>query len=787
MHQPRSGWRRWLITLMGISALAAILFLISLLPVRLFNDPVSTVLVDRNGVLLGARVAEDGQWRFPSGPVPDKLKKATLAFEDRYFYFHPGFNPVSLVRAMAANIRERRIVRGGSTLTMQTIRLSRKGKSRTVKEKFLEMSRALWLELHAGKDEILELYLSHAPYGGNVVGAETASWRYFGTTADNLSWGEAATLAVLPNSPSLIHPGRNRQLLMQKRNRLLQRMLSIGWIDSTTWQTAVMENLPDEPFRMPRLAPHLLNRMEKEQGSPIRSTIDAGLQEKAQQIVNRHHRNLAYNQIHNIAVLIIEVSSGNALVYIGNTEATAGVTHGNEVDLVRSPRSTGSVLKPILYAAMLDDGKILPQSLVPDIPVNLSGFAPQNFNGQYEGAVPADHALSRSLNVPAVEMLRDYGTERFLLLLRNLGIRNLNRTADHYGLSLILGGAEASLEDMTNVYAGLSRELNRFASDGRYDAHDIRPMNLLAAHKAQKEKGREEAEWLSAASVWFAYRAMNEVGRPDEEAGWKSFASSGRIAWKTGTSFGYRDGWAIGTSPRFAVGVWVGNADGEGRPGLTGIATAAPVMFALFGLLPSPWFTKPVEELVSAAVCHESGYLAGPLCTDADTVEIPFTGTRSPACPYHRTVHLSHDGRYRVNGNCCSPDSMIHPSWFVLPPVQEWYYVRHHPGYRLLPPFRFDCTPEQAGSMGLVYPRNDTRIFIPVELGGNAGRVIFEAVHRDPKGIIHWHLDGKYLATTRHIHQVELFPSTGNHTLVLVDQMGEELVRNFTVEGKERR
>jgi penicillin-binding protein 1C len=771
-----------------ILALTTVLFLVSLLPVRLFDDPVSTVLVDRNGVLLAARVAADGQWRFPQGPVPEKLKKATLAFEDRYFYFHPGVNPVSLIRALAANIRERRIVRGGSTLTMQTIRLSRKG-SRTVKEKLLEIAHALWLERHAGKNEILALYLSHAPYGGNVVGAETASWRYFGTTADNLSWGEAATLAVLPNSPSLIHPGRNRQMLRQKRNRLLGRMRSIGWIDSVTWQTAVQEKLPDEPFRMPRLAPHLLGRMANEApGNLIHSTIDAGLQEKAIHIVNRYHKNLEYNQIHNIAALIIEVNTGNVLVYIGNSEATAGEVHGNEVDLVRATRSTGSVLKPILYAAMLDDGKILPQSLVPDIPVNLSGFAPQNFNGQYEGAVPADHALSRSLNVPAVEMLREYGTERFLQLLRSMGIRTLNRTADHYGLSLILGGAEASLEDMTNLYAGLSRELNRFAKEGRYDEGDIRPVNLVAGQILQQGKGREEAEWLSAAAVWFAYRAMNEVGRPDEEAGWRAFASSGRIAWKTGTSFGYRDGWAIGTSPRYVVGVWAGNADGEGRPGLTGIATAAPVMFALFGILPSsPWFEKPAEELVPAAVCHESGYLAGPLCPDTDTIAIPVTGVRSPACPYHRTVHLSSDGRYRVNSNCCSVDSMIHPAWFILPPVQEWYYVRHHPEYRVLPPFRADCIPEQAGSMGLVYPRSDTRIFVPVELGGNQGRVIFEAVHRDPGGTIYWHLDGKYLATTRHIHQVELFPSPGKHILVLIDQRGEELIRSFTVEGKSRR
>jgi penicillin-binding protein 1C len=354
-------------------------------------------------------------------------------------------------------------------------------------------------------------------------------------------------------------------------------------------------------------------------------------------------------------------------------------------------------------------------------------------------------------------------------------------------LSLILGGAEASLEDLTNVYAGLSRELNRYAADGRYDARNLRPVQLVAGNQPKPGKGREEADLLSAAAVWFAYNAMNEVGRPDEEAGWKHFGSAGKIAWKTGTSFGYRDGWAIGTSARYAVGVWAGNADGEGRPGLTGIAASAPVLFELFGLLPaSPWFSEPTDELTPVSVCQESGFPAGPLCEHAEAVKVPVTCDHTPACPFHRTVHLSSDGRYRVNANCCSTDSMIHPNWFVLPPVQEWYYVKHHPEYRILPAYRPGCQPGSSGSLGLIYPRDDSRIFVPVELSGSAGRVVFEAVHRDPGAVIYWHLDGQYLATTRHIHQVELYPSEGPHTLLLVDNRGEELSRRFTVSGGRR-
>jgi penicillin-binding protein 1C len=753
----------------------------------LFHDPISTVIFDCKGELLGAKVSADGQWRFPGkAVVPEKIRKATIAFEDRYFYFHPGFNPVSLFRALVVNLKAGRIICGGSTISMQTIRLSRKGKPRTVIEKIVEVILATRLEMGRSKNEILSLYTENAPFGGNVIGIEAAAWRYYGTSCGNLSWAEAATLAVLPNSPALIHPGKNRPLLLEKRNKLLGRLYKLGWIDRTTLELSSLETIPEKPVAMPRRAPQLLDRLSGAQQGEYITTLDGRLQDLATEIIFRHHKILQYNKISNAAALIVEVKSGNILVYIGNVGNGSPDEHGSEVDIIRSPRSTGSILKPVLYAAMLDDGKILPNSLVADIPINLGGFAPRNFDGHYEGEVPAGQALSRSLNVPAVGMLRDYGIERFHTLLKNLGMTTLTGSADHYGLTLILGGAEGNLEEITSMYAAFSRVLNHFGRTGLYYSSDFRPLNLNYGREVPLEQGSKEQDRISASALWYTYNAMNEVNRPDDESGWKYFGSARKIAWKTGTSFGFRDGWAIGTSPEYVVGVWVGNADGEGRPGLTGISAAAPILFDLFGLLPvNSWFSAPLDELVPAVVCRESGYLAGPLCGNCDSLKIPVNAGHAPVCPFHRIIHLSGDGKFRVNSDCMSPDSMIHPSWFVLPPVEEWYYRKRHSDYRVLPPFRTGCEPDNTKSMDLIYPRENTGIFIPVELSGHSGRVVFEAVHRDPGALIYWHLDGKFITCTRDIHEVEAIPGPGRHTLTLIDGKGEELIRHFNIPGKE--
>jgi len=763
------------------------------LPSQLFQDPYSTVLESRDGQLLSASIARDGQWRFPEiQKVPDKFATAIITYEDKRFRYHPGVDLLSLARAMRQNVRQGHIVSGGSTLSMQVIRLSRKGRSRSVFEKLVEVVLATRLTLRYSKDEVLALYAAHAPFGGNVVGLEAACWRYFGRDAASLSWGEAALLAVLPNSPALIHPGRNRQQLLDKRNALLDKLAGNGVMDAFTCELAKAEPIPNEPLPLPRYARHMLTRMSLDGRAQtrLRSSLDLALQMRTEQLLQDHHRRLSANQIHNMAVLIADVKTGEVLAYVGNVENRTAY-HGDDVDVTAAPRSTGSILKPFLYAAMLDDGKILPKSLLPDIPTYINGFAPRNFSHDFDGAVPADKALIRSLNIPAVHLLREYRYERFHDLLKRLGMTTLTHPPDHYGLALILGGAEGTLWDITGMYASMARTLNQYSErpgHNRYDRSDIHGLRYEPADTTQEEAlpVLEETSELSAGAIFQTFEALKELYRPGEESGWRYFNSAKTIAWKTGTSFGFRDAWAIGVTPDYVVGVWAGNADGEGRPGLTGTDAAAPVLFDLFSQLHGQrWFSRPPMEMEKVTVCAQSGFRSTSACSETISQWVIHRGLESKACPYHHKIHLSPDRRYRVHSDCEAVADMVEVPWFVLPPVQEYYYRGKNLTYRPLPPFRGDCQVTSAGApMELIYPKANARIFVPRDLDGSVGSTIFHLAHRNPKATVYWHLDGTFMGSTRGNHQLALAPPEGWHKLTLVDDNGASLEYAFQILSK---
>jgi penicillin-binding protein 1C len=762
------------------------------LPKRLFSSPTSFVIDDDAGQLLGASIASDGQWRFPhNSEVPEKFKKCIIAFEDKRFEHHPGFDPLAFSRAIRQNIRLKRVTSGGSTITMQVIRLATHHK-RNIWNKTEEIFMAMRLELGYSKDEILALYASNAPFGSNVIGLDAASWRYFGRSPDKLSWGEMAALAVLPNSPSLVHPGKNRKILLKKRNLLIDKLQKQGVIDSTTAALARYEPVPEKPLPLPQLAPHLLQRFKtdhehnKHEATRVTTTIKTSLQLQVADILEKHHQVLKANDINNIAAVILDVETGATLAYVGNITHRDDPEMESDVDVVNAPRSPGSTLKPLLYASMLHDGFILPNSLLPDVPTQIAGYHPENFDLGYDGAVPASNALSRSLNVPAVKMLQQYKYERFYDKLKKMGITTLKQPADHYGLSLILGGGENTLWELTGAYADMARVLNHYnKSNGKYSASDYHPpvYTLSEPSKTSSEKNG----LLDAGSIFYTLQAMEEVMRPGEEMLWQQFSSTQRIAWKTGTSFGFRDGWAIGVTPKYVVGVWVGNADGEGRTGLTGINTAAPVLFDIFRLLPAvrEWFDVPTGELVKIKVCKESGYRASQYC---DTTEqlVPKAGLRSGACPWHRLVHLSMDARYQVTGNCVSPSEMINKCWFVLPPSMEYYYKIKNYHYHVLPLFKPGCEQAETNPMELIYPKDGAKVYVPLEADGKRGRLICNAAHRQPGAKMFWHLDDKYVGETTTFHQVDLNPSAGKHQLTLVDGGGNTLQIKFEVLDKNK-
>lgn len=772
-------------TALAIIILAiAVLFWLSL-PRDFLQEPHSTVLFDKDSTLLGARIADDGQWRFPpSEKVPVKFRKALLLFEDKHFYYHPGFNPVSLIRASWQNLQSRKIVSGGSTLTMQVIRLSRKGKPRNVFEKMIEMTLAVRLELQYSKSSILGLYASNAPFGGNTVGLDAAAWRYFGIPSDQLSWAEASMLAVLPNAPALIHPGRNRDLLKAKRDRLLRMLYEAGELDEMTYNLSLAESIPEEPVPLPRQAPHLLDRIQSQfPGKIVHSTIDHTLQNHISSIIVRQSKLLSLNGINNAAAIVIEVNSGNVLAYVGNVPGTG---HSNDVDMIIANRSPGSLLKPILYAAMLDDGLLLPNTLLPDIPTIISGYTPKNFTMTYAGAVPARQALEKSLNIPAVRMLQEYKYERFYNLLKEMGITTLSKPSGHYGLSLILGGAEVTLWEISGLYASMARVLKHYYPyERKYAENDIHPPVILP-RESIADPDFMNRPILSAGAIYLTYDALLEVNRPEQEAGWEYFTSSRKIAWKTGTSFGFRDGWAVGTTTEYVVGVWTGNADGEGRPGLTGTATAAPILFEIFSILPhTSWFEPPYDELEYTTVCRKSGHLPGMNCPETDSTQVLLKGMNTPPCPYHTLVHLDKSEKYRVNADCESVENIVTQSWFVLPPVMEWYYKSGDPAYRELPPFRSDCISTAKNDMvKFIYPENNSRIYIPNELDGTPGTVIFEVAHCNPGNALFWHIDQEYIGTTQYTHKLAVRPDHGRHVVRVIDEQGNEDGVVFWVESR---
>ncbi len=761
----------WAISIFAVLMIAYWLFL----PRPLFSTPLSYVLESSDGTLIGAKIATDGQWRFPSdGEIPEKYIQSLLTFEDKHFFYHQGVNPVSLVRALYTNLKSGRTVSGASTVTMQVAALSRGYKSANIFEKFTEMLMASRIELSYSKQEILDLYASNAPFGGNVVGLEAACWRYFGKDEQLLSWAEAATLAVLPNSPALIHPGRNREKLMKKRNRLLKQLYENKTLDSTDYVLALDEPLPPKPFDLPRLAPHLLETARLDSGKSgdsdhrIITTLDPALQSQLMELAAYKSRLLQETKINNMAILVASIPDGEILAYVGNAPGT-GAINSEDVDIIRAPRSTGSILKPFLYNWMMEQGELMPNELIPDVPTTLGGFRPENFHKSFDGAVPASGALVRSLNIPFALLLQRYGVERFLYQLQRLNMRHMNKSSGHYGLSLILGGAECSLWDYAQAYGEMC--LSALDHERNYQLH---------YRKGAKHSRKHIAHFQPGAS-WITINQLQELERPNKWGEWQRFGSSKKIAWKTGTSHGLRDAWAIGVTPGHLVAIWVGNASGEGRPGIIGVEAAAPLLFTVFDMLPAaPEWKKPTRHLKAAKVCGISGHLAKDICPST-MVDIPANAHMMTLCPHHHLIGLDSEGKRAYQD--CSDSPVQMKSWFVLPPVQEYYYKNKNADYQSLPVWTESCAEKihLDRIMQFIYPQRNTVITIPKTWRGETNKTVLKIAHKKPATRVFWFLDDDLIGVTSEFHELEMAPSPGTYRLSATDELGNTIEQKLEV------
>lgn len=747
--------RKWLKYGAIIVAGAILLLWLFCLPKDLFEGvPYSTVVTDKNGELLGARVADDGQWRFPMcDTLPEKFVTALIEFEDHRFYSHCGVSVPALARAMVQNVRNGRVVSGGSTITMQLVRLSRQ-KPRTLWQKGVEAFMATRLEMRYSKEEILNMYASHAPFGGNVVGIRAAMWRYLGDANAELSWAEAATLAVLQNAPSLIHLDKNREALLAKRNRLLARLHEKGEISDDEYALAVEEPLIGNPYPMPQYAPHLVEHYNQvAHGEQTTTYIDIALQQRVETLAARWSRELRLQNIQDLAIVVEEVATGEIVAYCGNSDMSYD-RHGKWVDIARAPRSSGSILKPLLYAVALQDGVVLPTSLLPDVPTDFGGFVPKNFDGSYAGAIAADRALALSLNIPNVHLLKEYGVARFANTLQQSGFESLTRSADEYGLSLVLGGAEVRLVDVVSCYSKMAA---CYANTTAYPDFPIR----------------------DRVALYHTFNAMREVNRPDQ-MDWRRAVSVQNVAWKTGTSYGSRDAWAVGVTPKYVVGVWVGNADGSGVAELTGARCAGPILFDAFGLLPySEWFTEPLStDGEKVKVCSHSGYRAGRYCTDTDEVLLPRNSVKSGVCTHCTEILVSLDGERRVTDRSEPTRSEY---YFALPPHMEYYYKQQHPEYIPMPEITSSTTAVAEDAFHFIYPANGSIVAPAKQLDGTRGNIVCKIAHTSATAELFWHLDDSYIGSTTNVHNKPILPAPGYHTLTAVDSYGNRQSIYFIV------
>ncbi len=672
----------------------------------------SQVVVDNRGKIIGAYLNQDEQWQVKGdGKIPSRLELAVLTFEDREFYNHNGINYLAILRAIKTNIFQKKRI-GASTITMQVAKLY-KNRNRNYINKVLEIIEAKKIENNIGKEEILKLYLNNAPYGGNIIGYRTASLLYFKKEPVNLTWAEGALLAILPNSPGMMNVEKNREILLKKRNTLLKTMYDTNIISQSQYKLSLNERLPDKRYYFDLLAPHLTRRLKDEYSKEkiINSTIDSEIQKKVDKIVKNYSELIQNKGIKNAAAIVIDNYNGEVKAYIGSQDFYDFEKNG-QVDGIISFRSTGSVLKPFLYALSIDDGLIVPQSKLLDIPLYFSNFSPQNANKKYTGLVEAQEALKRSLNIPFVNLLNEYGQDRFFYFLKSVSNFKDNDFS-RYGLSLILGTKEMSIENIAQLYYGLANYGN--FKNIKYIKNDL------------EEKNRQ------LITRGAAYLTINDLSKVQRYGIQNLYTGRDNISWKTGTSYGQRDGWAAGISPKWTVVVWCGNFTGEGNANISGIRTAGVLLFNIFKSLPKDngIFIKPENDIKKIKIDNQTGYR---IKYDVPTREIDYPKDAKPLklSPYYKKIFINENGKLidsRDKNFYKSTEKII-----VSYPVELFnYLVKENMNI-------FNISEK---TIKFIYPLNGLKIKVPRDFDGKK-KVIVKISNPNNYNIF-WYLNGEYI------------------------------------------
>jgi penicillin-binding protein 1C len=746
-------------------------------PLPLPKDDLARVVLAEDGTPLWRFADANGVWRYPvqTSEVSPYYLDALLTYEDRWFYEHPGVNPLALVRATWQNLTGARVVSGGSTLSMQVARLL-DPHSRTFHGKLRQLWRTAQLEWHLSKDEILNLYLNRAPFGGTLQGVAAASWAYLGKSPAQLTHAEAALLAVLPQAPSRLRPDRHPQRAQQARDKVLRRLAEFQVWPQSAVDEALEEPLLLAPRLEPSLAPLLARRLNRPDSPPlIRTTLDATLQRRLEDLLLGWRARLPEHT--SAAILVVEEETMAVRAYLGSVDINDAKRFGH-VDMISALRSPGSTLKPFLYGMALDDGLIHSESLLQDVPRRYGDYRPGNFSMGFSGAVPASTALSSSLNLPAVQLLEAYGPKRFAGQMRIGGVPLALPALAEPNLALILGGAGSRLEDLVSGYSA-------FARNGRSAAIRLQPDDTL-----------KERPLLSPGSAWIVRRILSGQARPDRDPR-AELVQRPVLAWKTGTSYGFRDAWAIGVGPRYLIGVWIGRPDGTPVPGQFGLASAAPLMLQVHDVLTNrdsqrgisaP--VKPVPANVGvAAICWPLGQpmnRSDPNCrrqrfawTLDNTTPPTLQALDQPlSVGLMESVWVNAKG-LRVDAHCPGAVSKNIALWPA--PLEPWL-PRVERREARIPPADPDCPPPALAAsspLSIVGVREGDQLRLPAA-SQQALRLKISAL--GGSGRRWWFLNGAPLGDSANQDSINAsFEQLGRYQLSVLDEAGQTARLEFSV------
>ncbi len=659
----------------------------------------STIITDNKKEVIHAFLTKDHKWRMKTelNEISPLLRKTIIHKEDRYFYHHPGINVFAMARAFAKNMLRMKRTSGASTITMQVAR-ALEPKKRTYRNKTVEMFRALQLEIKYTKDEILQLYLNLIPYGGNIEGVKSASVLYFKKSPDHLSLSEITALSIIPNRPSSLVIGKNNDRIITERNRWLRRFAAQNIFTSAEIQDALNEPLTAVRETTPRLLPQLSYKLKRMGGDIIHTNIELNKQLKTEKLVQDYIRGLYIRNIRNAAVIIIDNASHKVITYVGSADFL-DTLDGGQVNGASAIRQPGSTLKPLLYAACMDEGLMTPKTVLTDIAFSYNGYAPENYDKHYNGYVSMEYALEHSLNIPAVRSLRMLGKDRLIQKLADCNFEQIKKDQHKLGLSLILGGCGATLEELTGLYAA-------FANEGNY----IRPSFTST------DGTKHRVSIISPAAAFMINETLTKVNRPDFPINWQSTEKMPKIAWKTGTSYGRRDAWSIGYNKNYTIGVWTGNFSGAGNADLSGAQIATPLLFKIFNTIDydsdQDWFMQPPDCNIRM-VCPETGLIPGEYCTGKlMDYYIPLV---SPVnlCKNRQEVMISSDSKISYCKSCMPGNGYKKKMYKIVSSEMQSWIEDNGVAYDKIPAHNPDC--EKIFKDGLpviIFPDHDAEYFI---------------------------------------------------------------------------